>query len=471
MANILITLLGKGQVQFIGTPKARSPWQKALHIFRKQDDNIIGKDRVQYRNANFFLSAKGTEKYVTTPFIGEALIRLNRSGTFDKVYILGTNDSMWDVLFWHCVSKKDDSTEAERLKSINLEIRNRKVSGDSLRMVGEKFRAFTGVSAECKVVELGKDVAEVKNIYNSVINIPGRNDRVSIDITHGLRFHPFLMFLAILYLKTVKDIDIKHVFYGGLELSPEFPLRKGFDLTPILDFKEMLEYSDWINAADTFRRYGDVNPLFNLLHQHKEVRKAASLFSSSLQLNLTGKIKAHAADFIGELDRLPMHEDAYRPLELISPLLRKIPDELAQKHEDWEVMLALARHHLDRSQIGLSVLSAWEAIIARFGKAYGIDSIEFPDHTALSKMARNPDIEIIFKDTPLEGFRDRAYRLNGFRVRIAHADENVGFSIENINREYPKILHFLEANLASPLLEELPNAGFVLEYPPTRTTP
>lgn len=132
------------------------------------------------------------------------------------------------------------------------------------------FASAQAASIQAVRIPDGRDDAELWQIFQAVVEIIEPNEAVVFDITHGFRSLPFLSFLAAAYLRKVKAIQLKHVFFGNFEMRDQSvtPHR-----TPVLDLTNFVELLDWMVGADLFVRFGDARDLATLLHtQHNRVK-------------------------------------------------------------------------------------------------------------------------------------------------------------------------------------------------------
>ncbi|ACL23978.1 TIGR02221 family CRISPR-associated protein [Chloroflexus aggregans] len=128
------------------------------------------------------------------------------------------------------------------------------------------FASAQAASIQAVRIPDGRDDAELWRIFQAVVDVIEPNAAVVFDITHGFRSLPFLSFLAAAYLRKVKSIQLKHVFFGNFEMRDQSvtPHR-----TPVLDLTNFVELLDWMVGADLFVRFGDARDLATLLHtQH-----------------------------------------------------------------------------------------------------------------------------------------------------------------------------------------------------------
>ena len=68
-------------------------------------------------------------------------------------------------------------------------------------------------------IPIGRDIAEMWQTFEIIACHIAEGDRVTFDITHGLRSLPFLVFLFAAYLKEAKNVVIDAIYYGALELG------------------------------------------------------------------------------------------------------------------------------------------------------------------------------------------------------------------------------------------------------------
>ncbi len=116
----------------------------------------------------------------------------------------------------------------------------------------------------------GRSIDELWQIFQRVVDAIESNETVIFDLTHGFRSLPFLSFLAVAYLRKVKHIDLKGVYFGNFDAGDKSvsPPR-----TPVIDLTLFTELLDWTVAADLFVRFGDARDLADLLKkQHNRIK-------------------------------------------------------------------------------------------------------------------------------------------------------------------------------------------------------
>ena len=94
----------------------------------------------------------------------------------------------------------------------------------------------------------GRTEAEAWELFGAMTDAVPPGSRVIFDITHGLRSLPMLGFLALSYLRVVRNVTVERVYYGALDLTP----REEGALTPVVDLTPLVGLLDWAQAAKRF---------------------------------------------------------------------------------------------------------------------------------------------------------------------------------------------------------------------------
>lgn len=104
----------------------------------------------------------------------------------------------------------------------------------------------------------GRNENELWNIFEIISKaIPDKSNLV-VDVTHGFRSLPIVVLAVLLYLKTVKNINIDKVIYGAFEAKIE-------DVSPVFDLTPFLNIIDWSYSVNDFVNYGNSSRLKNIL--------------------------------------------------------------------------------------------------------------------------------------------------------------------------------------------------------------
>jgi len=123
----------------------------------------------------------------------------------------------------------------------------------------------------------GNSTDQMWQIFDLVIENVEEGDTVTFDITHAFRSLPFLAFMFAAYLKTARQVKIKAVLYGALEMSRET------GEAPVLDLTEFISMLDWITATEQFVQTGDARRLSGLLEEHANGKESSKTAAQTLR--------------------------------------------------------------------------------------------------------------------------------------------------------------------------------------------
>src|SRR5579859_673703 len=121
----------------------------------------------------------------------------------------------------------------------------------------------------------GKNEQELWHIFSTIGEQIKENDTVIFDITNAFRSIPLLTFLAIAYVRTIRNAKVSHMIYGAYEA------RSG-DQTPVFELTPFLALLDWTTATDSFLKYGRADHLADLVQHTGTVTGASSEAMSKL---------------------------------------------------------------------------------------------------------------------------------------------------------------------------------------------
>ncbi len=162
----------------------------------------------------------------------------------------------------------------------------------------------------------GRDSIEIRKILESVADpkyIP-EGAELTLDVTQGFRHFPFIFYALVLYLKSLRGVNIRGVYYGMAEGIPPT------DPKPIIDLQPLVELPEWFYAVRMFRDQGTTMPMAQLLQP-----LADTLNDERKQLSKSGdteadkRLSAQASQVKNSVDWLQRYAFAYEsalPLEL-----------------------------------------------------------------------------------------------------------------------------------------------------------
>lgn len=217
----------------------------------------------QYRQANYCF-ADGSQK--TARFFSLAL---NEYIQPDKLVILGTSGSMWDVLCEHL-----GTDSHEQWASLSESAENDTVSQAQLNEFSTPVSQALAVDCQLTRIPYGDNLAEQVEILQLMAAAVQTGDTVSLDLTHGLRHLPMLGLLSAMYLQTARHIPINGIYYGALDRTKD-------GLTPVMQLNGLLNIADWLHALDGFNKTGNLVPFADLLTKEGTASETAQCLAEA----------------------------------------------------------------------------------------------------------------------------------------------------------------------------------------------
>jgi len=337
-----------------------------------------------------------------TPFFGLALAETLRP---ERVVILGTAGSMWDVLIEHLA----DDREAEEARLELMEAARDAAVSESLL---DRLRPLVVRRLECaadlRLIPYGQSDEEQTGILQAIAGA-GLKGRVSIDLTHGFRHLAALGLLSAFFLERMARLDIAGLYYGALDMT-----RDG--VTPVLRLDGLLAIQRWIDALDRFDQNGDYGVFAPLLiADGMPADKARCLEDAAFHertFNLSG---------------------ARRKLMTFLPLLHAgLPGTAALFQQQMRERLFWARNkdlaanqrhlaylYLDRRDYARAAIFGWESLITRECGARGYVSTDF--RAGREPAADALDAEVRAKRLP-QDWINAYWTLKSLRNGLAHGN-------------------------------------------------
>ncbi len=159
----------------------------------------------------------------------------------------------------------------------------------------------------------------------------GDNTDIIVDVTHGFRHFSFLTYMAVLYVSTLRNVQVRGAYYGLLRENGS---------SPFLNLRSFLELPRWLYALRALNDTGSTQPMASILRSDSrnpsakkianDLTQTSDAYFSGLPLEL-----GRQAGIVRELHRKPLRR-------LISDDYRlPLGDELANRIDDFLSPLAL----------------------------------------------------------------------------------------------------------------------------------
>jgi CRISPR-associated Csx2 family protein len=355
-----------------------------------------------------------------TPFFGSALAEEER---VDRVRILGTAGSMWDVLAFELHEHLDEALETA--------VRADTVSQEMLDALEIALNATGKRQYQLRLVPYGYDEEKQVDILKVMSDGFRRGDEVLLDITHALRHLPMLGLLSVFYLQAVVQARVTDIFYAAYD-------RAESGITPVVKLDGLLRIYEWLRAMEQFNKDGDYGAFGGLLTRE----------------GLPGKLLTDAAF----LERIANAPDARRKLDsfaqspqqaesptgaLFLPLLReRISWRQGRTRATWEA--SLAREYLMRRDYVRAAEFGYESAVTAQVEATGGDDDSF-------KVRESADAQL-GDATKRNGLRPgevgNFITLKNLRNSLAHGTRSDAGTVRDLIRDESRLAEWLEKSFS-----------------------
>lgn len=106
----------------------------------------------------------------------------------------------------------------------------------------------------------GQNEKELWQIFDTLTTSLSTGDEIVFDITHAFRSIPILALLAVTFLQTAQDVQMKHLLYGAYDAR-----EKETNRAPVFDLTPFLSLLKWVTATDQFIQTGNGQALAKLV--------------------------------------------------------------------------------------------------------------------------------------------------------------------------------------------------------------
>lgn len=294
-----------------------------------------------YRTATYRFDAAFS---ATVPYFGLALTEFLRP---ERLILVGTSGSMWDVFFdqqGECDDALIDAVAAGQVDDAMLDAHEQQLS--------EKL----GIPVVCLLIPYARDTDEQAAILGRLAAVVQERERIVLDVTHAFRHLPMLALVAARYLAHVARVSISGIYYGALEMTP--PAGE----TPVLRLDGLLQMLDWVEALATYDKDGDYGVFASLLAADGMDKIRAELLARAAYFERTSN-SVKARETLGSVfPSVEAHAGAMSEL-FREPLKQRIGWFRGAARHDWE--LSLADAYLERRDYVRAAVFLYEAFVTR----------------------------------------------------------------------------------------------------------
>jgi CRISPR-associated DxTHG motif protein len=240
----------------------------------------------------------------------------------------------------------------------------------------------------------GASTDELWTIFERVVDAVPSDSRVVFDITHAFRSIPLISVLAVAYLWSARNVQLRALVYGAHDAAKGDP-----PVTPVFDLTPMVNLLEWIAAVERFRHHLDGEPLQQLLDQIQRrayarrdpecpkrlqnVGNAVKRLTDALLMGRVREVLGQSPTLANALAGSELRDEAQRwakPFVLMLEPLQKLLAEIGPGSEtDLSAHYRLARFYSDRRLYPLAISLLREWIVSRACRLAGMSEGELFD--------------------------------------------------------------------------------------------
>lgn len=257
--------------------------------------SFLGKGRYDndgYRTAKYRFDGAFMRE---VPFFGMALADYLKP---DRLILVGTSGSMWDVFFEREASQIDESLlgliEAVDADAVNAAL----LEGHAARL-SERL----GHPVDCVLIDYARDEAGQAMLLAQLAANLAEGEHIAIDVTHSFRHLPMLALIAARFLSRVKKVKVEDIYYGAYDMQDPTSGE-----VPVLRLKGMLKMLDWVDALSSYDKDGDYSVFSDLLVEDGMPEGRARILESAAFQERVNHIEGARQKLSASLEAISTHQ-------------------------------------------------------------------------------------------------------------------------------------------------------------------
>ena len=311
--------------------------------------SFLGKGRYEkdgYRTARYRFDGAFMRE---VPFFGMALDDYLKP---DRLILVGTSGSMWDVFF-----EREGHQNDESLLELIEAVESDAVDTSLLQSHAGHLAERLGHPVDCLLIDYARDPAGQARLLGQLAASLTEGEHIAMDVTHSFRHLPMLALIAARFLTRVRNVLIEDIYYGAYDMKDP-----ASDEVPVLRLKGMLKMLDWVDALSSYDKDGDYSVFSGLLADDGMPEGRARILESAAFQERVNHLEGARQKLSASLEAIATHQgplgSLFRPeLEARVAWVRK--PERSQRE------LALADAYLARRDYLRTAIFLLEGLITR----------------------------------------------------------------------------------------------------------
>lgn len=243
----------------------------------------------QYQNVRYAFSR---DEMYETPLFGWALLEYlcAEKRPAEKLVVFGTPTSLWEHLLMVACPEHEAIEILAELAQRGVSRRNLEVYESAILAA---VRPFGVTQVHLEPIGFLETTEQQTHFIGQLADLLSSGDRLTLDITHGLRHQPILCTVAAMVLRAAQHARIEGIYYGARELTPRTEAAE----TPVLRLDPLLAFADWIAALAEAEATGDYGAIGSMFRQDGVSRDACAALAEGFFFHAIGNFDAAADQF------------------------------------------------------------------------------------------------------------------------------------------------------------------------------
>jgi len=280
-----------------------------------------------------------------TKLVSDALYRYLNP---DKVYVVGTEESLWDL---------------------------------ASELLGEYEKV---------VVPYGKSPEEFWEMFRVLSELDVDGKEVYLDITHGFRSIPLFVSTLVNLFTKIKSAQVKGIYYGIWEARHK---EGDEEITPVVDLLPLVQLNEWIEGFTLFAHYADGQRLTELIESQiqkvpsqsrkklgkiNSIPKVLTKYSQAVGFNAPSEIinSFHKLKSMFSQVKDPDLPTGMEPVSILREAFLKEARRFDGLEKEWEKQLHVAKWLFDKRRYAQSVIVLEESLFTYVLETLGFDPLD-----------------------------------------------------------------------------------------------
>lgn len=311
--------------------------------------SFLGKGRYEkggYRTANYRFDPCFARE---DAFFGRVLAEYLKP---QRLILVGTSSSMWDVFF-----ERESSQHENSLYELIDAVDTNAVTDEQLVGHATRLSEQLGCPVACVLIDYARDESGQAALLGKLANVLDDGEGITIDVTHSFRHLPMLALVAARYLARVKNVEVDEIYYGAYDMKDDSSGE-----VPVVRLKGMLRMLDWVDALSSYEKDGDYGVFAALLGNDGMALDKADKLRSAAFRERVNHIKGARQELTVSLNAISEHDGPLGSL-FKGELERRIA--WARRPERSQQELALAASYLERRDYLRSAIFLLEGLVTQ----------------------------------------------------------------------------------------------------------